>query len=479
MTEEGPSRINVFDHLIENYYNTDVQTEESEKYSALASGLIEALTAKNVAAWDELTDTPSNIIKYYRESFDRLNSCLTKNPEYEAFRKGYAIVKLEVYHYLFTYLSSAGKTIYDILSNLSKANVSDTAQTLESDLIALLVTNLEKISKEEIKSDECLSVYEVTRFFFELRSFIESGLTKMKKEELDYTERSTTKLIVKTPKEKAEASLILMACKYSSDSYMFKEKRKQYEGKWFGDTSETKVEGQEQWSGLVDYCEEHKSIVVAFHGTRMDTYEEMMQDCLTDLDFVHTPDEDDMCGANVHRGFYSRYNAVKDEMKTLLRTTIDNLDRTSKAWDSIIVTGHSLGGALATLAAINLVNDKKSFSESERKRIRLITFCQPRVLSKKAHGLLTKKERPETEALEKNAIRIWRKGDFVPTLPPGSKGYKHFGQSWCIAFDYSAKSSFHPDKHKIDFVQKLLESYVHGVDIDMTLEEKAHVAKKE
>jgi len=122
---------------------------------------------------------------------------------------------------------------------------------------------------------------------------------------------------------------------------------------------------------------------------------------------------------------------------------------------------------LATLAAINIVNETVKFSEAERSKVRLITFCQPRVLSTEAYQNVTKEERPRTRALEKNAIRIWRKGDLVPALPYGWFGYKHFGQSWCIRYDYCWWKPVDINSHSILFMIGLLEKYVSGEDIDM------------
>jgi len=51
----------------------------------------------------------------------------------------------------------------------------------------------------------------------------------------------------------------------------------------------------------------------------------------------------------VHRGFLSAYNSVSDEIAGIISTELS----TWKDY-SLVVSGHSLGGALASLAAVSL-----------------------------------------------------------------------------------------------------------------------------
>ena len=76
-----------------------------------------------------------------------------------------------------------------------------------------------------------------------------------------------------------------------------------------------------------------------------------------------------MSGTQVHRGFFNAYNAIAGNIRSELRTLIHAFPRAE-----ILVTGHSLGGALATIAAADLRGSLRVAN-----RIRLMTFGSPRV----------------------------------------------------------------------------------------------------
>lgn len=90
--------------------------------------------------------------------------------------------------------------------------------------------------------------------------------------------------------------------------------------------------------------------VLAFRGTESGKYEDLISD-LSTLPVVR-PD-----GCRVHSGFWKAYLPVKAQLATLL----------AGASGTVLITGHSLGAALATLAAADLAPTK------------LITFGSPRV----------------------------------------------------------------------------------------------------
>lgn len=82
----------------------------------------------------------------------------------------------------------------------------------------------------------------------------------------------------------------------------------------------------------------------------------------------------------------------------------------------IIVGGHSLGGAMASLfAAEAFIHDPKVYA---RDRVKVFTFGEPRVF-----GTV------QANRLHKEVMK-WRfisRGDVVAALPPASLGFKHFG----------------------------------------------------
>ncbi|WP_100550363.1 lipase family protein [Caedibacter taeniospiralis] len=102
----------------------------------------------------------------------------------------------------------------------------------------------------------------------------------------------------------------------------------------------------------------------------------------------------------------------------------------------ILVTGHSLGGALATLAAYDI---QKNISPTAT--LKLVTFNSPRVFNMAAA------QEFET-LLGKNSLRLWRHYDPVSAVPMGRLGYKHVGKSLKLPY----MSYFNPgENHKMQY----------------------------
>ncbi|MBD1919768.1 lipase family protein [Microcoleus sp. FACHB-831] len=116
----------------------------------------------------------------------------------------------------------------------------------------------------------------------------------------------------------------------------------------------------------------------------------------------------------VHRGFYRTYTRLdrgglldgtpandRPSMKESVETTLNNLAQDSQ----IFVTGHSLGGALATIAALH-ISKMNSFNPPI-----LYTFASPRVGDQRFAQ--------QFENLE--CYRIANSEDLVPTIPLATK----------------------------------------------------------
>ena len=131
--------------------------------------------------------------------------------------------------------------------------------------------------------------------------------------------------------------------------------------------------------------------VVCFRGTEVNEW----QDLAADAEFILTPNEGNDKGAKVHRGFLRSLDTIWDE--------VDDAIGDGRVW----FTGHSLGAALATLAAERLPG-----------RHRLYTFGSPRVGDKKFR-----------RAFRTNAYRFVNNNDIVTDVPPGSRvfPYRHVG----------------------------------------------------
>ncbi|BBN20210.1 hypothetical protein MPTK1_8g17360 [Marchantia polymorpha subsp. ruderalis] len=161
----------------------------------------------------------------------------------------------------------------------------------------------------------------------------------------------------------------------------------------------------------VGVAEDLKAIVIAFRGTQETSYQNWAEDLyFRQLDLNYPGIEDAM----VHSGFYSAYHntTLRD---SVVRGVLSILARRNDL--GIIVTGHSMGGAMATLCALDLA---ANFGMIDMK---VITFGQPRIgNSVFAAGYY---------ALVPNTVRMTHAHDIVPHLPPyytllGEKTYHHF-----------------------------------------------------
>ncbi|MEZ8686352.1 hypothetical protein AB6D53_01920 [Vibrio splendidus] len=136
-------------------------------------------------------------------------------------------------------------------------------------------------------------------------------------------------------------------------------------------------------------------IAVVFRGT-----EKNIEDWLTNLNARPFPIEDqsDNSGtvSTVHRGFYEKYLGVKEEIEAILKQITGNKNI------PIFFTGHSQGGALATIAA-------RELSQIPRYENSVCyTFGCPRVADYRYF-----------EFMKTPVYRVVNSSDIVPTVPPG------------------------------------------------------------
>jgi len=139
-----------------------------------------------------------------------------------------------------------------------------------------------------------------------------------------------------------------------------------------------------------------KILLLAFRGTTT------WKDCRVDLkaNFILTK------YGRVHSGFNEALDCIWDE---IIKTLIEFRDCQQDIW----VTGHSLGGALATLAVVRLTDESFKIGG-------LYTFGQPRV-GDKTFALIF------NDRIGKRTFRFVHDEDVVTKLPPSLNGYCHVG----------------------------------------------------
>lgn len=157
------------------------------------------------------------------------------------------------------------------------------------------------------------------------------------------------------------------------------------------------------------------SVIVSFRGTQPDK----VTDLLDDLDALSTPWKNG--GGNVHQGFANAFIRIQSLIfKWLTDHRVNNRD--------IIISGHSLGAALATLAASTWQPGK------------LITIGSPRVgddgFSKTLSNI--------------DAMRFVNCCDAVTQVPPECEYYTHIGKFYYLDKSGEIRDDWAVDKISLD-----------------------------
>lgn len=156
-----------------------------------------------------------------------------------------------------------------------------------------------------------------------------------------------------------------------------------------------------------------RKIIISFRGT-----EGKLSDWATDAKFSKETWTDEHPLGEVHNGFYDALSSVWNEVFSEIMTLRTNNQ-------SIWLTGHSLGAALATLAAATL-----HLQQPEIEINGLYTFGQPRLGNHK----FSKKYNAE---LKNITFRCVNNNDVVTRVPPQIFGYSHVGK--LMYFDVDGK----------------------------------------
>jgi pimeloyl-ACP methyl ester carboxylesterase len=147
----------------------------------------------------------------------------------------------------------------------------------------------------------------------------------------------------------------------------------------------------------------------------------------------------------VHSGFLNVYNMLRD---LLWREIMTYIRKNKLTKIDIAFTGHSLGGALATLAAAE-------FGQYWALTVRLVTFGSPRVGNLVFANMV--------EQYTSSIQRLVQQNDAVVHLPPQLQGYTHtLGEIWVEGPNraYHCEQRENPNCSKsIKFVEWTLEHH--------------------
>ena len=156
--------------------------------------------------------------------------------------------------------------------------------------------------------------------------------------------------------------------------------------------------------GFVGYNAHENQIIVSFRGSVN------VENWITNIDFAKTSYKN-VPGAQVHEGFYAAYAAVSAQVIAAAKSLLS-----AHPSASFLFTGHSLGGALATFAGVD-VKEQTSTSNP----VSMYTFGSPRTgnqaFSDHVFALFG------TDGYQ----RVTHYNDVVPHLPPTPFGFNHAG----------------------------------------------------
>lgn len=157
-----------------------------------------------------------------------------------------------------------------------------------------------------------------------------------------------------------------------------------------------------------------REIVLSFRGSNN------IRNWLTNLDF----DQDDcnlVSGCGVHGGFQNAWKEVAAKAKTAITSA-----RSANPGFKVVATGHSLGGAVATVGAANLRKDGIP--------VDIYTFGSPRVGNAALTNFITNQAGAE--------YRVTHGADPVPRLPPAIFGYRHTSPEYWLSGGNSNKIDY-------------------------------------
>ncbi len=142
-------------------------------------------------------------------------------------------------------------------------------------------------------------------------------------------------------------------------------------------------------------------------------------------------------GGKIHSGFYSLFKDSWNSVYEILKGHANDQKLEIKDF-KINLTGHSMGGAIATIAALHLS------VEEGAEDLHVATLASPRAFDPYAAKVYK-------ERLGKKTIRVVNQSDFIPSLPLGSMGYKHVGERLVITSRCSLQRA-----HLLDIYRNLI-----------------------
>ncbi|KAJ1973327.1 hypothetical protein H4R35_004178 [Dimargaris xerosporica] len=153
-----------------------------------------------------------------------------------------------------------------------------------------------------------------------------------------------------------------------------------------------------------------ESVTLAFRGTTE------ARQWVEDFKFSKVDFPNDTDGSQVHKGFLETYQDVADDV---YKRTTEQLDQHPN--HTLTIVGHSLGGALASVAAVDFVSRNESLASI----MKVVTFGKPHV------GNMNYVK--HYNSMKVNTTRVVNKNDLVPHVPTAYMNFHHEGtEVWIL-----------------------------------------------
>jgi triacylglycerol lipase len=175
---------------------------------------------------------------------------------------------------------------------------------------------------------------------------------------------------------------------------------------------------------------DNDAIIASFRGTEMSESADIDTNVLVEL--VSTSFGSAGSG-KVHQGFLQAVESIYSELSSLLR------EKNPGSTRKLYFTGHSLGSALATLAAAKVQAD----SALGQSVSGVYSLAGPRV------GDASWAEVYSRLGLASKTLRVVYFKDAIPLIPPVSMGYEHVGRSAILPLDASTCSETGEDEYNV------------------------------
>jgi hypothetical protein len=155
-------------------------------------------------------------------------------------------------------------------------------------------------------------------------------------------------------------------------------------------------------------CSDPSTLILAFRGSvNSENWKKNGKYEL--IDFPYAP-QSNRLHVQVHTGFLESYQELRDNLRSALKT---HMSLKGMSFTKFMFTGHSLGGAMAVIASLDL-SDMYS-----KQNVGVITYGSPRIGNQNFSDLLMSKIGTLRRVVDKN--------DWVAQVPGTKYGYRHAG----------------------------------------------------